>query len=100
MLFLVAAVSLIGLIGTFAQTGGKGVAASSLNTCVNNLRMLEKATEEIARERNLEVGSTVPDAEIARRLGGRLPECPDGGDYSYGIAGRPPSCSLPEHAFK
>jgi hypothetical protein len=97
---LVGAVSLLGLVCTFGLTGGKGVTAPSLNTCVNNLRVLEKATEEIALERNLEAGATVAEAEIVRRLGGRLPKCPGGGNYSYGIVGRPPSCSLPEHAFK
>lgn len=98
--WLVGAVSLLGLVCTFGLTGGKGLTASSLNTCVNNLRVLEKATEEIALERNLEAGATVTEAEITRRLGGRLPECPDGGNYSYGIVGRQPSCSLPQHAFK
>lgn len=97
---LVGVVSLLGLFCSFGLTGGKGIAVSSVNTCVNNLRALEKTTEEIALERHLERGAIVSEAEIARRFDGKIPKCPEGGIYSYGVVGKPPSCSLPEHTVK
>jgi hypothetical protein len=90
---LIAASAVLGLVCFFQVTGGKGYDVSTKTQCMNNMRLIQNATEAIALQRNLAAGSQVPQSDIINRLGGSLPTCPDGGTYIYGKVGQPPVCS-------
>jgi hypothetical protein len=66
---------------------------SSQNACINNLRMLEGATDQWAIENNKMTGDTVTRADIQVYLR-RWPECPQGGTYTFGTVGTSPVCSI------
>jgi len=94
---VVAAVSAGAILCLIGLSGGKGLGISSTNYCINNLRSIDRATEQIALERHLKSGETVLHSDIIPRLGGKEPKCPDGGIYSYGVVGEIPKCSITAH---
>jgi len=71
----------------------------SRNPCINILRHIDGATESWA----LEKGKTTNDAPTWEDVGpyfsrGReIPKCPQGGKYTLGRKGTPPTCSVPGH---
>lgn len=68
------------------------------NACVNNLRQIAGAKQEWALENGKTNGTvcTINDIKPYIRLdaNGNLPKCPQGGVYTIGKVGEPPTCSL------
>ena len=66
--------------------------------CINNLRIIDAAKNEWA----LEIGKTTNNAPTWDDVRPYLPDsrshsipvCPDGGTYTLGRVGEPPTCSL------
>lgn len=63
--------------------------------CINNLRQIDAAKNEW----KLENGKTTNDVptwnDILPNLGkSQMPVCPDGGTYTIGRIGQPPTCSI------
>jgi hypothetical protein len=72
---------------------------SPANTCINNLRQIDAAANEFARERGKTNGEPInfPDdltPFIKLNENGKIPPCPSGGIYTIGKVGEPPTCSL------
>lgn len=95
-------VAIIGLLAAIAiPSFVHARATSQANACVNNLRQIESAVQQVAIEKGLHVGDTVnyPDDVtpfIRLNSSGQIPGCPAGGDYSLATVGAIPqaTCSL------
>ena len=78
---------------------------SSMDACINNLRLIDGAKQEWA----LEYGKTSNDVPtmddlrvyMGRGSAGEIPHCPAGGTYIPGKIGEPPRCSIggPSHSL-
>jgi prepilin-type N-terminal cleavage/methylation domain-containing protein len=94
-------VAIIGLLAAIAIPNFvKARATSQANACINNLRQLDDAVNQMAIERGLRTGATYNfPSDVLPYLklnsNGALPPCPAGGAYSGSAIGTfPPSCSL------
>ena len=94
-------VAIIGLLAAIAIPNFvKARATSQANACINNLRQLDAAVNQMAIERGLRTGSNFNfPADITPYIklneAGGLPTCPAGGTYGGGaIATTLPTCSL------
>ena len=74
----------------------KARAASQQNACINNLRQLDAAKEQWALEQGKKSGD-VPTKEDLLPYLRKWPVCPQGGIYTIGPVGEPPTCSIPGH---
>jgi hypothetical protein len=75
------------------------------HACVSNLRIIQGATEQWALE-NHKTSNDAPTVEDIRPYMGRggageIPVCPQGGIYTPGRLGQPPTCSIggPQHSL-
>lgn len=69
-----------------------------VNSCINNLRMIDAAKEQWALENNKREGDIPKEEDIAPYIkGGTLPICPAGGNYTIGPIGIDPTCTQPRH---
>jgi len=93
------------IIGCLALTlTGAGCAVfphpqSCARLCVNNLRMIDSAKRQTAMcenwESRLSCDTPANVAKVNDWIKGRkTPLCPQGGKYTYGAVGEPPTCSL------
>jgi prepilin-type N-terminal cleavage/methylation domain-containing protein len=95
-------VAIIGLLAAIAIPSFVHARAKSQATaCINNLRQIESAVQEMAIEKGKRVGDTVtyPDditPYIKLNSAGSIPVCPAGGTYSLLTVGTIPQavCSL------
>ena len=95
-------VAIIGLLAAIAiPSFVHARATSQANACINNLRQIESAVQQVAIEKGLHVGDNVnyPDDVtpfIRLNSNGQIPGCPAGGDYSLATVGSIPqaTCSL------
>jgi hypothetical protein len=63
--------------------------------CWNNLRQLDAATESIRLELGLSTNSVVPTERVIAAFPHKsIPKCPEGGRYSFGVAGQEPVCTV------
>ena len=64
--------------------------------CVANLKQIAAAKDEYAEKYRLSAGATLPDGCLWAKDGfiRSQPECPTGGDYTVGIIGETPRCTL------
>jgi hypothetical protein len=96
-LFVIAAIAVIVLavgVPNFIRARATRAAAP----CINNLRIIDAAKNEWA----LEFGKTTNNAPTWDDVRPYLPDsrshsipvCPDGGTYTLGRVGEPPTCSL------
>ena len=75
-------------------------ATSQANACINNLRQIESAVQQITIAKSLAPGDTVTLAEVVPYIkltaAGSIPPCPAGGTYSLLPVGQNPQtqCSL------
>jgi hypothetical protein len=74
---------------------------SQANACINNLRQIEAAVQQVAIQNGLHVGDAVNypadvSAFIKLNSAGSIPGCPSGGTYSLQTVGTVPQavCSL------
>lgn len=70
----------------------------SRNPCINNLRFIDGAKQQWALE-YIKTTNDIPTMEdlrpwIERGPKGEVPVCPNGGKYTLGRIGEPPSCSI------
>jgi prepilin-type N-terminal cleavage/methylation domain-containing protein len=81
-------VAIIGLLAAIAIPNFvKARATSQANACINNLRQIESACQQIAIAKNLSDGAIIvyPDdvtPYIKLNNTGKIPPCPAGGTYS------------------
>ena len=69
--------------------------------CINNLKLIELAKHQWAMEKKKSATAVPTLADLQPYLGNaRGPlRCPQGGDYTVGAVGQPPTCSVPGHAL-
>ena len=67
--------------------------------CVNNLRLIDAAKEQLALEENIAEGTALssPMVLMPYMIGGAVPTCPMGGTYTFGSIGEDPACSIDGH---
>ena len=95
-------VAIIGLLPAIAIPNFMNARANSQATaCINNLRQIEAAVQQVAIEKGLHVGDIInyPDdvtPYIKMNVNGSVPACPAGGHYSLATVGTVPQalCSL------
>jgi hypothetical protein len=82
------------------------VATTQLNeevardACINHLRQIDAAKREWALESNKTDGDIPTEQDLVLYIvGGVFPVCPDGGTYTIGAVGVPPTCSIPGHVL-
>lgn len=63
------------------------------NPCVNQLRMIDGAKEQWVLENDKTTNDTPTWDDIVPYLKSK-PVCPDGGIYTLGRVGEPPTCSI------
>ena len=102
---LVEIMIVVAIIGVLAAIGIpsflRARTKSQASACINNLRQIETAVQQVAIEKGKHVGDTVtyPDditPYIKLNNEGSIPPCPAGGDYSLQTVGMIPQaiCSL------
>jgi prepilin-type N-terminal cleavage/methylation domain-containing protein len=93
-------VAIIGLLAAIAIPNFvKARATSQANACINNLRQIDAAVNELALETHLTTGATVTfpgqlTAYIKLNANSSIPPCPASGTYSTTTVGVSPTCSL------
>lgn len=88
-------VAIIGLLAAIAVPNFvQARQTARTNACINNLRLIDAAKEQLALEDNLATGDPAPVADLADYLkggwGGVV--CPAGGVYAQDVIGTAPSC--------
>lgn len=87
-------VVIIGLLAAITIPGFiKAREESQKNTCIENLRQIEKAKEQWALANNKNIGEPVEEAEVNKLIKGGAPKCPAGGTYTYRPVGTHPTCN-------
>jgi hypothetical protein len=72
--------------------------AAMRNVCTNNLRIIQDAKLQWARENKTEDGDTPSKADLLPYLPNQqFPRCPGRGDYSIKPVVQPPECPIPSH---
>src|SRR6266571_4121514 len=67
--------------------------------CVNNIRALDGAKEQLKLDRKLQNGDQVdPNSLTQYFFAAHLPACPAGGTYTLGPVGAEPVCSMKGHS--
>ena len=102
MVEIMIVVAIIGLLAAIAiPSFVHARATSQANACINNLRQIEAAVQQVAIQNGLHVGDAVnyPDditPYIKLNSNGQIPGCPAGGTYSLQAVGAIPQaqCSL------
>src|SRR5215831_19442973 len=93
----------VSIIGTLAAivipNFIKSRAISQADTCINNLRQIESASNQWALENNKSNTDPINYPNdlapyIKLTSSGKIPGCPAGGTYVCSTAGSPPTCSL------
>ena len=67
--------------------------------CEDNLRLLNRAIEQWAVDKQVSRGSPIAPDELRRYLVQGMPHCPAGGNYTVN-AGESPVCSLPKELHR
>jgi len=71
---------------------------SQQNACINNLRQIDSAKQEWALENGKTNGTVCTENDIKPYIkldaSGNIAKCPQGGTYTIGKVGEPPTCSL------
>lgn len=74
--------------------------AQALNACINNLRLLDAATQQWALENNQPANAKPTESDVVVYIkDGAMPVCPAGGKYTLHAADTPPTCSIPGHTL-
>jgi hypothetical protein len=92
-----ASASTVGLLAAIAIPNFvRARAVAQKNACINNLRQLDGAKQQWAREDHKPTGTEVTMTELVPFLP-KPPECPAGGVYRVGEVGKRPTCSIEGH---
>ena len=93
-------VAIIGLLAAIAIPNFvRARATSQQNACINNLRQIDAAAQQMALEQRKTTGNpiTYPDdltPYIKLNRANKIPPCPAGGTYLDGFVGNNPTCSM------
>jgi hypothetical protein len=68
------------------------------NRCIDNLRIIDAAKQEWALD-NKKTTNDVPTWNDILPMMRTMPICPDGGTYTIGRVGEPPTCSIGTNAI-
>jgi len=76
--------------------------ASERNSCINNLRQINRAKQEWAQQNQKQPTDTPIDNDLFGSTSRHQssPICPVGGSYTFGTAGENPTCSLAHRGHK
>jgi prepilin-type N-terminal cleavage/methylation domain-containing protein len=92
-------VAIIGLLAAIAIPNFvKARTAAQTNACINNLRQIDAAKEQLALENKLVDGDASTGYE-AYLKGGVAPTCPASGTYTPGNIGTAPTCDAAGHVL-
>jgi type II secretory pathway pseudopilin PulG len=76
------------------------------NSCINNLRQIDGAKQQLALEQRKPEGAAVTWQDLSPYLGRtgndgntHTLECPGKGTYTLGPIGADPTCSMPDHTL-
>jgi hypothetical protein len=83
-------------LSTSVQVAGRSTVD---NDCVNNLRQIDGAKEQVALARKLPESAVVSAADLAPYIKGGFPKCAGGGTYVIGKLSEEPRCSIAGHSF-
>jgi prepilin-type N-terminal cleavage/methylation domain-containing protein len=94
-------VAIIGLLAAIAIPNFvKARGTAQKNACINNLRQLDGAKEQLALETRLASGAAVNDDDVEAYLkNNAAPNCPSGGAYNYDVVGNNPKCNITGHTL-
>lgn len=69
---------------------------SQQNACVNNMRIIEAAKDQVALELGYKDGQTLTDEQISKYIPGGFSHvtCPANGQYSVNVVGEEAECSV------
>jgi hypothetical protein len=96
-LVLLPAVAVPGMLAAIAIPNFvKARATAQQNACINNLRQIDAAKNQWALEKGKKDGDVPTKDDLLPYLR-RWPACPQGGTYTIGALGEPPTCSIPGH---
>jgi prepilin-type N-terminal cleavage/methylation domain-containing protein len=93
-------VAIIGLLAAIAIPNFvKARATSQANACINNLRQIDAAANQLALEKHLKTNDAINYATdlspyIKLNSANSIPGCPAGGSYSCNAVGTSPTCNL------
>ena len=90
-------VAIIGLLAAIAiPSFVKARETAQVHACVNNMRMLDSAKEQVAMEKGYVEGRELSEAELDAFISGGLAalQCPRGGSYTLNPLGVEPACSV------
>lgn len=91
-------VMIIGMLAAIALPSFQRARENSQqNACINNLRQIEGAKDQVAIRDNLATGDTVPANDVNDLIKGGAPECPGGGSYTYGVVSTDATCDINGH---
>ncbi|MDP8263166.1 MAG: type II secretion system protein [Candidatus Ancaeobacter aquaticus] len=86
-------VAIIGLLAAIAIPNLiKARTMARTNACLNNLRLIEHATEQAGLELGTASAATPAVATVNSYIKGGAPTCPSGGAYTYPALGGNASC--------
>jgi hypothetical protein len=69
------------------------------NACINSLRQIDGAKEQLRVQSKLKDGDVVTITEISGLIRGGFPTCPAGGSYAINPIGTDPTCSIAGHSL-
>jgi hypothetical protein len=98
MIVIILAVIAVVVLAVAVPNFIRARATRSANPCINNMRIIESAKNQWMLERG-KTTNDVPTWNDLRpyfpdRWSNSIPVCPDGGTYTLGRVGEPPTCSL------
>jgi prepilin-type N-terminal cleavage/methylation domain-containing protein len=96
-------VAIIGLLAAIAIPNFmKSRETSRKNACINNLRQIDGAKEQLAIEKNLGEGATASEDDVKEYIkGGKIPTCPAGAAaYTIGSIGVLPTCAYDKEGYE
>ncbi len=103
-------VAIIGLLAAIAIPNFvKARTTSQCNACINNLRQIDAAANQLALEKGMTTGQAITYPTdllpyIKLNSNGSIPPCPAGGTYADPTVGSNPTCTLstltPPHALQ
>jgi hypothetical protein len=72
-----------------------------VNTCINNLRLIDGAKQQWALENNKTAEAIPQPQDILSYLPNhQMPQCPGGGRYTLNAVSLAPTCNLPGHSLQ
>jgi prepilin-type N-terminal cleavage/methylation domain-containing protein len=88
-------VAIIGLLAAIAiPSFVKARNTSQQNACINNLRQIDSAKEQLAMATHLANGTTPDNDDVAAYIkGDAIPTCPGGGTIAVQAIGTLPTCT-------